>query len=491
SYTGSLSADYRQPLWAGFGTAFTRTAGPLRGGFAAITGVSQGVVIARINNDITIADFEAAVRNQLKDVEDTYWFLYLAYRDYDTAVAARDATLRIWERTKEIIDVGGLGALPGGLGPAVTPADEAQARDQYFFARAAAERALNTIYEQELRLRRLLGLPVNDGKVIRPVTEPITAEFIPDWYVCLAEALTQRVELRRQKWQIKSLELQLAAAKSLTNPRLDLVGNYRVNAFGDQLLGESDDDEAGTVQGLDSAYETLTQGDQTGWMLGFEFSMPIGFRQAHAQVRNYELRLAKARDVLATQEREISHELAFAIQDLVVEYQTARTNLSRREAARRRVELFQIQVDEGEDAQDELLRALQSLAEAESAYFSSLVGYQQAIAQLEFFKGTLLEWNNVHLAEGPWNPKAYQQALQRAMARSHAMPAPWLETEPHEFELPGPPQIHLPAHVPPGSVIPEEPRHPPEQAPPPAPKPPAAPDLPPGGDVTGNVRLYD
>ena len=52
AYRGNVQAQYRHPLLAGSGTEFTRIAGPINPNFGAITGVSQGVLIARINNDI-------------------------------------------------------------------------------------------------------------------------------------------------------------------------------------------------------------------------------------------------------------------------------------------------------------------------------------------------------------------------------------------------------------------------------------------------------
>ncbi len=84
--------------------------------------------------------------------------------------------------------------------------------------RATAEQDLTNLYTAETNLRRLLGLPVNDGRVIRPVDEPPIAKFVPDWFSSLTEGLTRRSELRKQKWQIKSFELQACgAAKSLVH----------------------------------------------------------------------------------------------------------------------------------------------------------------------------------------------------------------------------------------------------------------------------------
>ena len=73
-----------------------------------------------------------------------------------------------------------------------------------------------------------------DGRMIRPTDEPITSAIDFDWCQILSESLFRSVELRRQKWQIKSLELQLKAARSLTRPQLDLVSQYRRNGLGRQ-----------------------------------------------------------------------------------------------------------------------------------------------------------------------------------------------------------------------------------------------------------------
>ena len=428
----TVGIEYRRPIWAGAGSRYTRISGPInrRPTLQSVTPVNQGVVIARIRGDISLADFEAAVQNLVKDVEDVYWELYLAYRSYDSETISRNSALGIWRREKAKFDVGGEG---GGA------ADEAQARDNYFEIRARDESALANVYFVEARLRRLLSLPVNDGRIIRPSDEPVTGEYIPDWQTCLLDALTRRVELRRQKWNIKSLQLQLEAAKSLTHPRFDFVSRYQINGFGNRLFGNDGLAAGPGGMGPDGAYSSLFQGDHTGWGLGFEFNMPLGFRAAHAQVRNTELRLAKARAVLEAQELEISHELAAAFQTLARAYQTAQTNFNRRRAAERRVQAFE--AEEERRAIDLLLRAHISLAQAEISYFTSVVEYNRGINELRYRKGTLLEDNNVHLAEGLSSPEAYSQVLRRSWSRSHAWDATkLLHTEPPEYVTYGPGQ---------------------------------------------------
>lgn len=424
TYVGMLELEYRRPLFAGAGAEFTRIAGPIGRNLRGVSGVGQGLLIARINNDISIADFQANIRNMLKDVEDTYWDLYLTYRAYDAEIVARNSALHTWRRVRAKAKVG----LGGG-----SAAELAQAEDNYFESRARANNALADILAFETRLRRLLGMPVNDGKVIRPKDEPVTAEFVPDWNMALAEGLTRRLELRRQKWNIKSLELQLTAAKSLNRPRLDFVTRYRLNGFGDSLFA-NDDNDGITQRGLGSAYETLFQGSQTGWEMGIELSMPFGFRTASSQIRNYELRLAKARAGLGAIEIDISHEISNAFQSLRRAYKTAQDNLNRRRSALKRVQAYEAQLEAGNiQSIDLLLRAQTSLAAAEIAYFQSIVDYNKAIAEIHYRKGTLLEMNNVHLEEGLWEPDAYLEALRRAWARSHAYDAKALHSEPPEF----------------------------------------------------------
>ena len=430
NYTGVAQIQYVQPLWAGAGVEYNRTAGPSRSGLGSITGVSQGVAIARINTDISIADFENSVVTMVKDVEDLYWELYLSYRQFDAANANRDSSLRTWREVKAKMDVGASGG---------KASDEAQARDFYFDSRANVENAWGTILASENAFRKLLGLPVNDGKIIRPADNPVETEYITQWESALIDGLTRRLELRKQKWQIKSLELQRSAAENVTNPQLNFVSSYQVNGFGNHLLAPNNADGT-TAAGYNSAYGALARADQSGWNMGLQFSMPLGFRAAHAQLRNIELQLVKSRAALSAQELDISHELAEATQKIDLTYMTARTYLDRKIAAERRVQAVQAEYDAGVTAAtlDLVLRAQASNAAAEISYYTALVNYNKAITELHTRRGTLLENDGIQLTEGEWNSYAQQEAVRRAWARSYATPNRRLHTEPAEFASPAP-----------------------------------------------------
>lgn len=426
TYQGVLGAQISQPLLAGSGVEFTRVAGPTNPAFGAITGVSQGVAIARINQDLSLADFEIAVRTALRDIENAYWDLYLAYRLYDTSVTAHESAFQTWREAQTKLEVGTL-----------KKAEELQARDRLYETKASLELALNQLYQSESELRRLIGLPMNDGTVLRPSEEPIVAELRPDWQASLVDGLTHRVELRRQKWQVKSLMLQLDAARSLVRPSLNAVAGYNVLGFGNTLASQKVLDPA-TGTPTNSAFGSMSRDDLNSWTVGMQFSMPVGLRQARSQARNYELQVAKANAVLAAQERSIAHDITIAIQDVAATYTAAQSNLNRLEAAKERVELLEAERDVGTLTLDLVLRAQASVAAAEGAYYQQIVAYNKAITNLNLATGRLLEYNNVYLQEGRWNPEAYDDALLRAQARTHANDNPNLRTDPPEFVSPHP-----------------------------------------------------
>lgn len=425
NYTGVLQAQFTQPLWAGAGVEYNRIAGPPRAGLGSITGVSQGVSIARINTDIDVADFELAVIAMVKDVEDMYWELYLAYRNYDAVVANRESVHRSWVEVKAKMDAGARGG---------SAADEAQARENYFLAQADVESALAAIFNQENQFRKLLGLAVNDGKVIRPADDPIEAEFVVQWESGLLDALTKRPELRRQKWQIKSLELQCRAAENVANPQLNLVSSYQVNGFGSNLLSYNNN------QPFNSMYTSMGNTNLTGWTAGLQFAMPLGLRTARMQLHNIELQLVKARAILHAQEQDISHDLATAVQNITANYKIAQTQLDRKIAAVKRVQattaLYEVGARDEQNqgvTLDLVLRAQASSAAAEVAYFNALINYNKAITEYHWRRGMLLEVDGIHLSEAEWDEQAKEDALRRAWERSYGKPAEYLETEPAEF----------------------------------------------------------
>lgn len=425
AWTMKLEAEARQPLLQGRGAEFNRIAGP-----AGTPGFNQGVLIARVNADVALADFELAVRNLVQDIETAYWELYYGYRDLDTRADARDRALATWQRIQSLSETGQRGG---------EASREAQARAQFYrqqeevqnaFAGLAQDKARTTtfrgtggILQNERRLRLLLSLPMADGTLIRPSEEPLVTDITFSWSESVDEALTRRTELRRQRWQLKRRELELVAAKNYLLPRLDAVGRYRWRGFGHELL-----DVPGGNGDFDNALEDLVSGDYQEWQLGVEYKFPVGFRQAHANHRQAQLTLAREQAVLEEQERDVLAELTNAVTELDRAYETLTTNLERREAQVRQLQALETVYED--DATDEsqrlrlldlILDAQRNVAEAESRCYRGQVEYQLALRQVHYAKGSLLEYNGILLSEGSWSGDAMRSARDTA-SRRRSMP---------------------------------------------------------------------
>ncbi len=419
AWTVQYEAEARHPLLRGGGLSFNRIAGP-----DGAPGNINGVVIARIRTDISLAKFEIQLRNFLSNVENAYWDPYFAYRDLDTKVRARDAALHTWRQIHAAYQAGRRGG---------EAAREAQAREQVFRFEEEVQNALvgrlldrtNTfngstagtflglpgVHVAERRLRLLLGLPANGRLLIRPCDEPTDAPITFPWDAISSEALARREELRQQRWQVKRREMELVASKNFGRPSLDLVGRYRWRGFGEELIG------SGRGPRFATAFDDLTSGDFQEPQFGLELNVPIGLRQGRVALRNAEFRLMRERAILHEQERQVLHDLSNAVGEAARAFVVLQIAFNRVRAA-------EVQVREVDDAYDRgdidlfvLLDAQRRLADAESNYFRRRVEHALAIRNVQFEKGSLLEYCRVQVAEGPWPLRAYRDAADRELSR--------------------------------------------------------------------------
>ena len=462
-------AEFRQPLLQGAGLYFNRIAGVANafGQQTAIPGVYNGVLVARINTDISLADFELGVRNFANDVENAYLELYFAYRDLQARVDARNAALETWRRVRALQTQGAIGG---------EAEKEAQAREQYFRFEEAVQNALTGklvegtrtgsgttggtfrgtggVLVAERRLRLLMGVSMTDGRLIRPIDEPQITQVVFDWDGILNEAIARRVELRRQRWEIKARELELIASRNFLLPRLDIIGRWRFRGLGDQLATSGPEEITfpdGSTASLD-AFDQLFSGDFQEQQLGLEMNVPFGFRRGHAAVRNAELRLARERAVLHEQERTVVFELSNALAEADRAFDVAQTNYNRREAARAQLDAIQTKFEnEGAGTLDLLLDAQRRMADADSNYYRALVEYATAIKNIHFEKGSLLDYNNIYLEEGPSPAEAHEDAAERARLQTEPLDLPLLRMP--RLLSPGPaPQETLPPAPAPGAA---------------------------------------
>ncbi len=411
-WTTVFEAEATQPLLRGRGAQVNRAP----------------ILRARMRTDQSLADLESAVRNMLMDMENTYWDLQNAYRVLETAKIGRDSALVTWKNTYVL--------LQGGKG---TAQQEAQAREQYFFFRAQMESALRDLLAAEGRLRWLMGLTPTDGELLRPVDRPTMARVEFEWASAHTEALVRSPELRRERWVVKQRELELIEARNRLLPQLDLVATYRWLGMGDQLITagrrgtnfiNADPNNAslpinpgatvpvGAPTPGSTAFDELTEGRFQEFRLGLQFTPPkVGARQEMAGVRNAQLQLAREKARLKDMELNVSHTLTSAIQTLDFQYHAAQSHFNRWAAAEKEVEALKALYEGGQANVDLVLDGQRRRAQAQADFYRAVAEYNKSIANVHFRKGTLLAYDNIKLAEGPWPQKAYWDALGQARKR--------------------------------------------------------------------------
>ena len=389
SFSGWVEAEWRQPLLQGSGVLYNRIAGPVPNGNVFRTpGQYNGVLIARINEDVALADFENGLIQLVADVEQTYWNLATAYRVLDATVKGREAAQQTFQFQEVRLEVG------SGRSD-----EEAQARSQFYQFQAQVESALGGevgLYATEQSLRYLIGLPATDGRLIRPVTRPTDVRVVFDWQSALAQAIDRRVEVRKQKFNLKRRELELVAARLNYRPRLDFLAQYRWNGLGNDLIGHDND------PALDNFYGTITGGRYQQGLAGVELTFPVGFRMAGVALAEAKLNLRRERALLAETELRISHDLSAAARQVDLTYQLVETNFNRYQADQNQVEVLRRRYRDGNDNINFLLQAQRQVVNSETEFYRSVFNYNLAIRDLHQQKGSLLAYNQVQLAEGPW-----------------------------------------------------------------------------------------
>ncbi|MCM2371989.1 TolC family protein [Aporhodopirellula aestuarii] len=393
-FTGFLEAEYRQPLMKGSGTTYNRIAGT-----SGAVGVYNGVLIARVNEDVALADFEAAVISLIADVEQAYWDLTAAYRVLEAVAKGRESALQTFQYQQVRLEVG-----------TGRRDEEAQARSQYYQFEAQLQSALagdTGLYPAEQRLRYLIGMPASDGTLLKPVTSPVDAKVVFDWDSALGQALVRRVEVRRQQYNVKRREMELTAARLNRRPQADFVGQYRWRGLGDHLIGDGNDTNPN-----DNLFDSITDGDYQEWTAGVEFTAPIGLRSASSAVAHAKLNLQRERALLSETELRISHDLAGAARAIDLTYQLVETNYNRYLADLRQVDVLRRRYRDGTDNINFLLQAQRDVVTSEVAFYQSISNYNLAIRDFHRQKGSLLAYAEVNLAEGAWCPGAERDAYE-------------------------------------------------------------------------------
>jgi hypothetical protein len=257
----------------------------------------------------------------------------------------------------------------------------------------------------------MLGMPIEDGTRLVPIDAPTIAPFTPDWESGLNEAMTLFPSLILARQDLKKQQLNLITQKNLLLPFVNFTATYDYNAIGSQLDGSIPA----------NAWKNLGKGNFNDWSVGIRGEIPIGYRDAHAAVRQARLQLSQSYLQLRDQELKVQRFLAQQYRNVFEFYQRIQAGRAEREAYAQLLNARFKQFLAGRGTLDFLLQAQQSWADALSREYQNIANYNKSLAAFEFAKGTLLQYDNVIIAEGGLPKCAQVRAVEHERERSKAL----------------------------------------------------------------------
>jgi HAE1 family hydrophobic/amphiphilic exporter-1 len=239
---------------------------------------------------------------------------------------------------------------------------------------------------------------------IVPTEEPETTVPVINADEAVATALANDPSIRQQRLGLQTAQLGLDSARNGLLPNLNLNASFNLQGRGgDRFIRSVNDLGAPVTEVQQTSFWTsqaqILSGDFNTWSVGANISFPL---------HNYSARAAHARASIS--ERQSVTQLAQAEQGIVYTVrQNVRQveNLARqaeaatlsRELNFRQLEAEQRKFDVGTSTNFNVLTFQNQYSQAQVRELQAIISLQQALAQLEFNKGTLLDYFGVEIGQ--------------------------------------------------------------------------------------------
>lgn len=360
AYSTNFTATLTQPLLRGFGLDFNRSL----------------IEIRRRDLKISEEQFVIQVRETLFAVEQAYWRLVEARR---TALILAEAVGQNWVTWQSMVE---------RLDHDATPVEVANSESQYQSRVVNFQEVVKGIRDAEDALKNLMNDPdfsLSADIEIIPTDTPRASAIAVDHFAEVRTALDARSEIRQARLALERARVQTARSKNETLPRLDVSFRY---------------DVSGLDEGADSSFDNMTTNRFRSYTVSLSFEYPIGNRGPMAAYRGARAAESQAVVQLHQTMDNVVTEVNNAIRELTLRYDQIPPQLNSVRAAERNLRALQARSDRVNPSflQTEL-NGVDQLANTRRALLQVITNYNIAIVGLERAKGTLLDYDNVAIAD--------------------------------------------------------------------------------------------
>ena len=379
AYTSSLGVDLQQPLLRDRAIDPTRTA----------------LLVTALDRERSGAALAGQALTTVADVEKAYWGLVAARRELEVrrgnlalAEAQRvDTQSRIEAKTVAVSDL------------AQPTAEVERRRGELLSAQEAVMRAERTL--------KLLIIDSLDDRMwaesIVPTDGPETPVLPVDVSGAMAAAKRYRPEIADLTAAGSQQDLQIKLSRDQLKPRMDLVASYTIRGMAGELESTGLPFNipvslpASLTGGLGNSWSNLFDQKFPDLVVGVSFDVPLGRREARAQVAAAEADRRRIATTMAGVQDRIAAEVlnaATALETAAGRIQAARAGLL---AAQTQLRAEQDRFAAGLSTNFFVLTRQNDLAEAQLAEIAALTDYRKAQTELSRAKGSLLEDRNIRI----------------------------------------------------------------------------------------------
>ncbi len=350
--------------------------------FGSKTGKAS-IVAQSLQSDITRLDLIKGVSDVLFEVENRYWNLVVAERQYGLVRQNLDLGIDLLERNRIKVREGVLTGL-----------DEMKAESEVAALRVELIEAENEFRNAGDRLKNLLGLPL-DGE-IEPTDVP-TVKFHGslDISELMETAFENRAELKQAAKRLRIVEERRNFRSNQKLPRLSVEGVVSLRGLAgsrnpDRLIFQNPGTDLSVFGGgFSESVSRTADADFVSWGASVKMSVPIGNRSAAGIYEAAEAEVNKAVVEYGQTKEAIALEVKEARDRVWSGYRRTEASETSARLATEVLETEKEKYSAGLSTTREVLEAQRDLAEAQSIRIRSLADYRTALAALKKAIGTI------------------------------------------------------------------------------------------------------
>ncbi len=346
---------------------------PLLGGLA-ISG-RKHLTQSELERDAEKARYDQQILGISSDVEQMYWDLYAAERDYAVQKLTRDRAEAFLKETE-------LRARAGLVGP------NQVANARTFLAQEELQLidSNEQLERQSDRLASLIGVrPGNGNSRFIAIDEPPT-NYTADSVDALVErALKNNLDLQASGHSIEANRALAEAAGWEALPTLNLVGSLGGSGLGgtnQPVIFGTDTLRIPGSGNFTQALNQVTRRQFPNWNLGVELNIPIGLRSGNGEKERLDAQVLSAQQVYIDQSRALEEQVRSAYREVTHGTERIAAAKGGVDAAEEQVRIGMIEFHNGRLTAFELVRLGEDFAVAQNRYSDALVRTAKAAARL-------------------------------------------------------------------------------------------------------------